>query len=302
MNIPDHYPKRPSVLQHNNYNSMNLHSAIELQIRDGVKGDFAETFDYVMVFPLKDGDNQTKECKHCINAMLEAGLEIYPYKSVQDDELMVLIRAPEKLLADFADGINYKLLINPEVLQRTIEAGDPEKRVKGVKITDNRDICAYSPFENIYLEYRRVLDQGLYGRLPDNSSPFSNKLNRLKLIYNLLRAPKTKGGCALELSKLLLKQRILAMYPLHQEDMLREIERMCMDKYTLPWQVPIKSLKEYFGEKIALYNVFLGHYSLWLIIPSIVGLAFQLVVWGTLDFSSPVLPFYSLVITVWSVF
>ncbi|RYH21304.1 hypothetical protein EON65_21005 [archaeon] len=106
----------------------------------------------------------------------------------------------------------------------------------------------------------------------------------------------------MELSKLLHKRRILAMYPLHEEKTMREIESRCMDKWTFPWQVPIHSVKEYFGEKIALYNVFLGHYSLWLIVPSIVGLAFQLVVWGTLDFSSPVLPFYSLIITVWSVF
>ncbi len=70
---------------------------------------------------------------------------------------------------------------------------------------------------------------------------------------------------------------------------------------TWPWDVPIGSFKEYFGEKIMLYNVFLGHYSRWLIIPSGIGLIFQLVVWGTLNFSSPVLPFYSLIITVWAI-
>ncbi|RYH21302.1 hypothetical protein EON65_20995 [archaeon] len=94
MNIPDHYPKRPSVLQQTNYNSMNLHSTINVNIDEDGKNDFAETFDYVMVFPLKDLTTQTKECKHVLHAMLEVGLEIYPYKSVQDDELMVLIRAP----------------------------------------------------------------------------------------------------------------------------------------------------------------------------------------------------------------
>ncbi|RYH21303.1 hypothetical protein EON65_21000 [archaeon] len=56
------------------------------------------------------------------------------------------------MLADFADGINYKLLINPEVLQRVVEEGDPERRVKGVKITDNREICVYSPFEHSKLQ------------------------------------------------------------------------------------------------------------------------------------------------------
>jgi len=58
---------------------------------------------------------------------------------------------------------------------------------------------------------------------------------------------------------------------------------------------------EYFGEKIAFHTLFVGHYSSFLIIPSIIGVIFQLVVWGTYNFSSPVLPFYSVVITVWSI-
>jgi hypothetical protein len=33
-----------------------------------------------------------------------------------------------------------------------------------------------------------------------------------------------------------------------------------------------------FSEKIALYNVFLGHYSYWLIIPSIIGIVFQVII------------------------
>lgn len=35
---------------------------------------------------------------------------------------------------------------------------------------------------------------------------------------------------------------------------------------------------------------------------SLVGLAFQIVVWTTLNFSHPVLPFYGLVISVWVVY
>ena len=67
----------------------------------------------------------------------------------------------------------------------------------------------------------------------------------------------------------------------------------------MPWTTPIFELKEYFGEKIGLYSVFMGFYSIWLIVPAVIGLVFQLVVWGTVNFSSPVLPFYSVVITIW---
>jgi hypothetical protein len=58
------------------------------------KEEFTDQFDYVMVFPLKNFTDESKETKHCLHEILAAGMEIYPYKSVQDDELIVLIRCP----------------------------------------------------------------------------------------------------------------------------------------------------------------------------------------------------------------
>lgn len=55
-------------------------------------------YDYVMVFKLETGENgqrrQTAAAKDCMKAMIAAGLEIFPYPSVQEDEIYVLIRAP----------------------------------------------------------------------------------------------------------------------------------------------------------------------------------------------------------------
>lgn len=55
--------------------------------------NYSETFEYVMVFPLKDGI-QSDHTKDTVHRMLEAGLEVFLYKSVQEDELIALIRAP----------------------------------------------------------------------------------------------------------------------------------------------------------------------------------------------------------------
>lgn len=38
------------------------------------------------------------------------------------------------------------------------------------------------------------------------------------------------------------------------------------------WYVPSDEVREYYGEKIALYFTFLGHYTKSLLIPGIVGL------------------------------
>ena len=65
--------------------------------------NYSETFDYVMVFPLKDGV-QSDYTKDTVHRMLEAGLEVFTYKSVQEDELLVMIRAPVSNFCNFFLG------------------------------------------------------------------------------------------------------------------------------------------------------------------------------------------------------
>jgi hypothetical protein len=45
-----------------------------------------------------------------------------------------------------------------------------------------------------------------------------------------------------------------------------------------------------------------GHYTTWLVIPGIIGLAFQIVVGVTGNFSHPVIPFYCLFVALWAIF
>ena len=117
-----------------------------------------------------------------------------------------------------------------------------------------------------------------------------------------MTGPKRLGGCSFEIGNLVRKQKINAFFPLHNANVSYEILNKCMDYRTLPWNQPIEDIKKYFGESVALYNVFLAHYTEYLIYPSAIGVAFQIVVWATLNFSHPVLPFYACVITVWSIF
>jgi len=140
----------------------------------------------------------------------------------------------------------------------------------------------------------------LYKIAEGEANPF-NKLNRLKLLYYMLRAPHNQGGCALEVTKMIFKKTLLSIFPLHDRTISNQIVHEVSRVGVAPWELPFEDMRQYFGEKIALYNVFIGHYSYWLMIPALIGLVFQLVVWGTGNFSHPVLPFYSLVICVWSI-
>lgn len=76
------------------------HHAKSIFINHAVE-EFSQTYDYCMVFPMKKVKDengkryeQTEAAKYCVTELLAAGFEIYPYPSVQDDELLVLIRCP----------------------------------------------------------------------------------------------------------------------------------------------------------------------------------------------------------------
>jgi hypothetical protein len=63
--------------------------------------EFSSSYDYAIVFKMRgtNRDHQSKHAKYAVHSMLEAGLEIYPYLSVQDDELIILIRCPVSIFS-----------------------------------------------------------------------------------------------------------------------------------------------------------------------------------------------------------
>jgi hypothetical protein len=64
---------------------------------------------------------------------------------------------------------------------------------------------------------------------------------------------------------------------------------------------PFDKIRAYFGEKISLFFEFRAHLTSWLLWPALLGFALECVVVATYDFSHPVIPFFALLIAVWSV-
>lgn len=60
--------------------------------------ELSSSYDYVMVFPMEKsaagGYQQTPTAKYAVSEMNKAGLETFSYLSIQDDELIVLVRCP----------------------------------------------------------------------------------------------------------------------------------------------------------------------------------------------------------------
>ena len=101
--------------------------------------------------------------------------------------------------------------------------------------------------------------------------------------------------------KMIEKKQVLAIFPLHDPHRIKDFAKSWYAPSVMPWNMPYDDIKDYYGEKMGLYFAFVSHYTQWLIVPAVVGFAFQLVVWITGDFSHPVLPFFCVLITLWSV-
>lgn len=263
--------------------------------------DFSDKYDLVLVFPWSEDDSNKKK-PHVIEAVRrisEAKFETFTYLSVQKDELIILMRAPLKVLQAYADEIDFKVRLDPVAIKRTCEAGDSAAKIKPFTINDGPEYCIYSPYDYIYGRYETSIDQSIY--MKSEGDQLFHPTTKFKLLYYLLQANHSVGGCSLNLTKLLKKQRLLAIFPLQNKEITKDLSRNWIALDVMPWNQPLDDIKDYFGEKIALYFAFMSNYTSWLILPAIVGLAFQLVVWITGNFSHPVLPFFCVLISVWTV-
>lgn len=86
-----------------------LGQAKSLNLNDKIE-EFSQTYDYCMVFPMKKVGNeyqQTGAAQYVVEELLSAGFEIYPFLSVQGDELLVLIRCPVRSSKDI---LNFQCL------------------------------------------------------------------------------------------------------------------------------------------------------------------------------------------------
>lgn len=69
-----------------------------------------------------------------------------------------------------------------------------------------------------------------------------------------------------------------------------------------PWAQPIQQIRNYYGEKIALYFAWLSMYTQWLLTPALVGLVVYVHQRSVDNFSVRELPVFGVFIAVWSTF
>lgn len=253
----------------------------------------AQPFDWCIVFPKAAMDPGGKG-PDIVQAVQEAACQIYLYWSHDKDQVFMLIRVPDVVLQAFADAIDFRVLLREDALITASTTGG--NQIKPFEISHMPEVTPIFPYQLIYSEYK--LDPTLKQFY---TTPFPVSV-RLKLTALLLIAGTAQRGADLEPRVLMLDKTIDGYFPLHDSETKNILSADWLNWYSMPWNQPVDGVKDYFGEKIGLYFTFLGHYCSWLMLPAVLGLAIQLVVAGTGNFSHPILPFFALLIAGWAVF
>uniref|UniRef100_A0A8D3EEP1 Anoctamin n=1 Tax=Scophthalmus maximus TaxID=52904 RepID=A0A8D3EEP1_SCOMX len=112
----------------------------------------------------------------------------------------------------------------------------------------------------------------------DNEETFFKTTQRHQVLYEILaRTPYgsvSKGQVGID--RLLSEQVFTDAYPLHEMSPQSFSVRQILYAYWAKWSCwtryqPLDHIREYFGEKIALYFAWLGFYTAWLVPASLVG-------------------------------
>ncbi|RHY94480.1 hypothetical protein DYB37_006836 [Aphanomyces astaci] len=255
---------------------------IKLQVnepKDPFEVKHGYNYDYVFVFKVHDETEELTQIQKdlsmrtVLQRLANAGLETKMYYSTSRDLVFCKIRASLERLCKEADRIDLKLEFDSDELKRVAEAGYPDRGIAPIRIKDDPTLTHRKAFDNIFAKYdMEPRLQPVYKKYGHKKIPFRG-VDRIKLILSIVGSSTTDGGCHLNVTTLTIKKCLVTAYALHDEEEQASLTKKWINWASLPWQQPYTEIKDYYGEKVGLYFVWLGHYTTWLIGPSVVGIA-----------------------------
>jgi anoctamin-10/anoctamin-7 len=263
--------------------------ALRKQANDPFRNLNGYSWDYVMVFKvykstekltLKQSDS-TLSIKGIVERLSQSGLETKLFFSVQNDEVYCKIRSSLKRLLQEADRIGYIMRLDsagvPNALikgKRNMSEGPPDYIWKPVSIPARSTETEIPPYDYIYGKFSSQVHENspIYTTYSNNT--LLRGTDRVKLICSIIAARIEDSGCQLDTTKLVHENCLLGVFPLHDLVELRSLEEKWMKVCQAPWQQDVEAVKDYFGEKVALYFTWLGHYTSWLMLAASVGVFF----------------------------
>lgn len=239
-------------------------------------------WDYVLVFP-----NPPKETREAgdqrdaiVSKIIDAGLRTRLFFSVGRELVFCKIRAPEELMRREAEFLKMHLQLDPDELRFASFNGIPDCGIAPFPIRDVKQTYRYSPFDYIFAPYYQAADiQHYYLKKGPNGSLFAST-ERIALIEHIITNHQT--GAGVDLDRLIYEGILIETYPLHEVEEKMDLKERWITWSTGPMSQPFDRICKYFGVKVALYFLFLGHYTKWLLYPTVVG-----IITGTLSYVIP---------------
>jgi len=304
---------------------------------DPFRTDNGYSWDYIICFRVYHEDDiltqeqRVHSMKRILGRLSAGGMETRLFYSVQHDEVYCKIRAPLERIMKEADRINYKLQLDGAVLKKTCltdtsrpwvpveipETGNPQTDMSPYEYIycryeyDEETFTTKTNLKGIYKEYNApsmtagtVVSNGFDGSQMDGLASvdgrFFRGVDRLKLMHNIITSNE-EGGCGLDTYKLIKDECILGYFPLHDNVELRALEAQWLLFFQLPWNQCTDAVKDYFGEKIGLYFLFLGHYTSFLVPAAFMGFVCWVSVAAEDNNPNAVLmPYFGAMMALWS--
>jgi hypothetical protein len=251
-----------------------------------------------LVFPADKLGRFTEVGERYIEVLHSKGLQTLAYQGLQPNLIFVLVKASIEVLRNHADDIDFPLLLDPNELKRILAAGNSEHGIAPIEITHMPEVSQYLPNSYIYGKYSLRMSDCLYRHSANEKSPFSST-NRVKLTAQLMEKTSVNGENLRKATQDL--DTLQGYFALHDPHALAALQAAWLKYPVTPWKQPFDQITEYFGEKISMYFIFLGHYSWWCLFAAVVGVPMQIAVFVLDQYSAPFLPFFAYFIALWGI-
>jgi hypothetical protein len=244
-----------------------------------------------------DGKEESLEFQRTIVPLLyEAELNVRAFFGVEDldgtKRVYLQVSATADRLRQEALRTRFMLRLHGGELAIADEAANKVLATKGVVFaeTGNSDVenfdvhipraepllpcrvfnSTMDPYERIWAPYVSAAPQNLY-YVNEHTGGLFSETQALKLLISIMQADRTDRGAGLKLNSLQNRKKIVRWFPAHNPAGIAKMTSIWADSFRAPWSVPIDAVKNYFGERVAFYFAFLGHFAQWIIVPAIVG-------------------------------
>jgi hypothetical protein len=194
-----------------------------------------------------------------LRSLENCGLRLFCFYSRDRDEIFCKIGASAQKLKNTAARMKYKLQLKPEYLGAYAEfrhdfPGLPQNRHE-----DKRCVSQY---------YKVHTDD----EYPSEDSIFTTR-DKVSLISHIVTS-KDKDCAGLNVGSMLHREEVRNFYPLHESYTAQDLSARTRSWVYMP-HAHATRVRDYFGEQVAFYFLFMSFYWKWLLFPAGLGLACQ---------------------------